>query len=140
MVGIWERSCKRVVHVDRSFLGRVSDRGSALAGVPWLMGPAPTNRRINHVQRYAQVLEVLAKHGFADLSQHLGLGTLIDKGLSVLGAAPKRQAIGAEAYRYVAKLRAWPGSCQAARSAIRWSGNILHGCAILLKRISGFDG
>lgn len=53
------------------------------------MTSAPTNRRINHVQRYAQVLEVLAKHGFAELSLHLGLGTLIDKGLTIIGAAPQ---------------------------------------------------
>lgn len=53
------------------------------------MGIAPVTRRIHHVQRYSQVLEVLARHGFADLSQHLGLGTLIDRGLAIIGAAPK---------------------------------------------------
>lgn len=53
------------------------------------MSSAPATRRINHVQRYAQVLEVLAKHGFAELAQKLGLVGLIDKGLAVIGASPQ---------------------------------------------------
>lgn len=32
---------------------------------------------------------MLARHGFADLSQQLGLGTLIDKGRAIVGASPK---------------------------------------------------
>jgi ubiquinone biosynthesis protein len=50
---------------------------------------SPISRRIQHVQRYARVLEVLARHGFADLSQQLGLDTLIERGLAIIGAAPK---------------------------------------------------
>src|ERR1041385_6976550 len=50
---------------------------------------SPIARRIQHAQRYARVLEVLARHGFADLSQHLGLHTLIDRGLAIIGAAPR---------------------------------------------------
>ncbi|MDP1662508.1 MAG: AarF/UbiB family protein [Phycisphaerales bacterium] len=49
----------------------------------------PVSRRIQHVHRYAQLLEVLARHGFADLSQKLGLGSLIDRGRAVIGAAPR---------------------------------------------------
>jgi ubiquinone biosynthesis protein len=51
---------------------------------------SPITRRIHHVQRYAQVLEVLARHGFAELSQEMGLDTLIDRGRAIVGAAPKR--------------------------------------------------
>ena len=50
---------------------------------------SPITRRIQHVQRYVQVLEVLARHGFAEVSEHLGLDRLIDRGRSILGAAPK---------------------------------------------------
>lgn len=50
---------------------------------------SPITRRIKHAQRYAQILEVLARHGFADVSQQLGLETLIDRGRAVLGAAPR---------------------------------------------------
>lgn len=53
------------------------------------MSFSPITRRIQHVQRYAQVLEVLARHGFADLSQQLGLDSLIDRGRAIIGAAPK---------------------------------------------------
>ncbi|MBC7773249.1 MAG: AarF/ABC1/UbiB kinase family protein, partial [Pyrinomonadaceae bacterium] len=53
------------------------------------MSFSPITRRIQHVQRYAQVLEVLARHGFADLSQQLGLDTLIDRGRAIVGGAPK---------------------------------------------------
>lgn len=49
----------------------------------------PVSRRVQHVHRYAQVLEVLARHGFADLSQKLGLGSLIDRGRAVIGASPR---------------------------------------------------
>jgi ubiquinone biosynthesis protein len=53
------------------------------------MALTPITRRIQHVQRYAQVLEVLARHGFAELSQELGLDTLIDRGRAIIGATPK---------------------------------------------------
>ena len=53
------------------------------------MSLSPITRRIQHVQRYAQVLEVLARHGFAEASQELGLDTLIDRGRAIIGAAPK---------------------------------------------------
>ncbi len=46
-------------------------------------------RRIRHVQRYIRVLEVFAKHGFADLAHQLRLDALIDRGRSIVGAAPK---------------------------------------------------
>jgi ubiquinone biosynthesis protein len=50
---------------------------------------SPIARRIQHVHRYAKVLDVLAHHGFADLSAQLGLGSLIDRGRAIVGAAPK---------------------------------------------------
>lgn len=50
---------------------------------------SPITRRIKHVQRYAQVLDVLARHGFADLSQKLGLDRLIDRARAVVGDVPK---------------------------------------------------
>ncbi len=46
-------------------------------------------RRIRHVQRYIRVLEVLARHGFADLAHQLRLDALIDRGRGILGAAPR---------------------------------------------------
>jgi ubiquinone biosynthesis protein len=53
------------------------------------MSFSPITRHMRHVKRYAQVLEVLARYGFADLCQQLGLDTLIDRGRAVLGATPK---------------------------------------------------
>jgi ubiquinone biosynthesis protein len=50
---------------------------------------SPITHRIQHVQRYAQVLEVLAKHGFAEFSQKVGMDTLIDRGRAILGATPR---------------------------------------------------
>ncbi len=50
---------------------------------------SPVTRRIQHVQRYARVLEVLGRNGFSDLSQQLGLDTLIDRGRAILGASPR---------------------------------------------------
>ncbi len=50
---------------------------SALSAIP---------RRIRHAQRYVRVLEVLAKHGFADLAQQLKLDALIERGKAILGA------------------------------------------------------
>jgi ubiquinone biosynthesis protein len=63
------------------------------------MSFSPVTRRIRHVQRYAQVLEVLVRHGFADLVQQLGLDRLIDRGLAILGAAPKAASHIAPAVR-----------------------------------------
>jgi ubiquinone biosynthesis protein len=48
----------------------------------------PFARSLQHAQRYAQILEVLARHGFADLSHQLGLDTLIERGRAIVGAAP----------------------------------------------------
>jgi ubiquinone biosynthesis protein len=48
----------------------------------------PITRRVRHFQRYAQVLEVLARHGFADLSQQLGLDSLLDRARTVIGTVP----------------------------------------------------
>lgn len=53
------------------------------------MSPSPITRRIQHVERYARVLEVLARHGFTELVQKLGLDTLIDRGLAIVGASPR---------------------------------------------------
>src|SRR5215510_7480269 len=53
---------------------------------------SPITRRIQHVQRYAQVLEVLARHGFAELSAELKIDTLIERGRAIIGAAPKKEA------------------------------------------------
>lgn len=53
------------------------------------MTSSPITRRIQHVQRFGRVLEVLARHGFADVSQHLGLHKLVDRGREIVGAAPK---------------------------------------------------
>ena len=50
----------------------------------------PFARSLHHAQRYAQILEVLARHGFSDLSHQLGLDTLIDRGRAILGASPVR--------------------------------------------------
>ena len=50
---------------------------------------SPVTRRIHHVQRYTRVLEVLARNGFADLSDQLGLHTLIDRGRAIVGAEPR---------------------------------------------------
>lgn len=50
---------------------------------------APITRRIRHAQRYLEILEVLARYGFADIVQELRLETLIERGRSVLGAKPR---------------------------------------------------
>src|SRR3569623_2729199 len=49
---------------------------------------SPITRRIRHIQRYAQILEVLARHGFGDLSDQLGLPTLVDRAKAVIGVSP----------------------------------------------------
>lgn len=48
----------------------------------------PITRRVHHVQRFAQVLEVLARHGFHDLSQQLGLHTLIGRSVAAISGQP----------------------------------------------------
>ena len=48
----------------------------------------PIARRVRHVQRYVQLLEVIGRHGFADLAERIGMGALIDRGREILGAAP----------------------------------------------------
>lgn len=55
----------------------------------------PITRRIRHLQRYAQVLEVLARHGFADLSQQLGLDSLLDRARTAVGGASGTETTGA---------------------------------------------
>ncbi len=50
---------------------------------------SPISRRIRNVQRYVRVLEILAYHGFAEIVQHIGLDGLIDRGRSIIGAAPR---------------------------------------------------
>ena len=50
---------------------------------------SPISRRIRHVQRLAQVLEVLARNGFADLAYQIGLDRLAERGREILGAAPR---------------------------------------------------
>lgn len=49
----------------------------------------PIPRRIRHVQRYIRILEVFAKHGFADLAHQLKLDALVERGRAILGAEPK---------------------------------------------------
>ncbi|MCE9619950.1 MAG: AarF/ABC1/UbiB kinase family protein [Planctomycetes bacterium] len=63
---------------------------------------APIARRIQHVQRYVQVLEVLARNGFGDLAQQLGLDTLIDRGRSFLGG---KSVKGHEQVPHLARIR-----------------------------------
>ena len=48
----------------------------------------PITRRIHHIQRYAQVLKVLTKQGFSDLSQQLALDTLIERGRAIITNTP----------------------------------------------------
>ena len=50
---------------------------------------SPVSRRIRNAQRYVRVLEVLARHGFADFVEQGGLHTLIDRGREILGAATR---------------------------------------------------
>ena len=51
---------------------------------------APISRRIRHVKRYGRLLEVLARYGFADLAQTIGMDTLVDRGREILGTTPRR--------------------------------------------------
>lgn len=45
--------------------------------------------RVQHVKRYTQVLEIVVRHGFADIAEQLGLFTLIDRGRAAFGASPR---------------------------------------------------
>jgi ubiquinone biosynthesis protein len=49
----------------------------------------PMSRRIRNAQRFIRVLEVLARNGFADVAERIGLGSLIERGREILGAAPR---------------------------------------------------
>jgi len=64
-----------------------------------LVNPISIASRIRHVKRYGQVLEVLARNGFADLVEQLGLNTLLDRVRSYLAdspaAASDRRPVGA---------------------------------------------
>lgn len=50
---------------------------------------SPVARRLRNVQRYVRVLEVLARHGFADFAEQIGFAGLIDRGREIVGAAPR---------------------------------------------------
>lgn len=49
---------------------------------------SPITRRIRHVQRYVELLEVLARYGFADLLQELKLDLLIERGRNIISRKP----------------------------------------------------
>ncbi len=51
---------------------------------------SPVSRRIRSAQRYVRVLEVLARHGFADFAEQVGLHNLIERGKEILGATPRK--------------------------------------------------
>jgi ubiquinone biosynthesis protein len=48
---------------------------------------SPISRRVRQAHRYIKVLEVLGRHGFADLAEQLGLDRLVERGREALGAA-----------------------------------------------------
>lgn len=50
---------------------------------------SPITRRIRHVARYVELLEVLARYGFSDLVQELRLDALLDRGRSIIGRRPR---------------------------------------------------
>ncbi len=50
---------------------------------------SPISRRVRHAQRYVRVLEVLGRHGFADLAEQLGVRRLVERGREILGKAPR---------------------------------------------------
>ena len=52
-------------------------------------GYSPISRRIRHVHRYVELLEVLARYGFADLLQELKLDGLIEKGRGIISRRPR---------------------------------------------------
>jgi ubiquinone biosynthesis protein len=50
---------------------------------------APISRRIRHVHRYVELLEVFARYGFADLLQELKLDGLIERGRNIITRKPR---------------------------------------------------
>lgn len=44
------------------------------------------NQTIRHVRRYAEIVHVLARYGFADVVQELGLDRLLERGMTAVGA------------------------------------------------------
>jgi len=54
---------------------------------------SPVARRLRNAQRYVRVLEVLARHGFADVAEQIGLVGLIEKGKEILGATPGKSEL-----------------------------------------------
>ncbi|NUQ67909.1 MAG: AarF/ABC1/UbiB kinase family protein [Phycisphaerales bacterium] len=44
------------------------------------------NQTIRHVRRYAEIVHVLARYGFADVVQELGLDRLLERGMAAVGA------------------------------------------------------
>lgn len=53
---------------------------------------SPISRRIRNLQRYAEVLQVLARHGFGDLVNELRLDRLLERGLGLVGVRPKPES------------------------------------------------
>jgi ubiquinone biosynthesis protein len=49
----------------------------------------PISRRIRHVHRYVELLEVFARYGFADLLQELKLDGLIERGRNIISRKPR---------------------------------------------------
>lgn len=43
------------------------------------------NQTIRHVRRYAEIVHVLARYGFADVVQELGLDRLLERGMAAVG-------------------------------------------------------
>lgn len=54
---------------------------------------SPISRRIRHVQRYIELLEVLARYGFTDLVHELKLDGLIERGRTFVGGKPKADVV-----------------------------------------------
>lgn len=50
---------------------------------------SPISRRIRHVTRYVELLEVLARYGFADLTHELHLDALLERGRSIIHRRPR---------------------------------------------------
>ncbi|MBL8885085.1 MAG: hypothetical protein JNK16_00375 [Phycisphaerales bacterium] len=51
---------------------------------------SPVARRLRNAQRSVRVLEVLARHGFADFAEQIGFVGLIERGREILGAEPRK--------------------------------------------------
>ena len=50
---------------------------------------SPITRRIRHVQRYVELLEVLGRYGFSDLAHELKLDLLIERGRAIISRKPR---------------------------------------------------